>query len=33
MLARVFVEQATPRVRELLREAMEAQPKEIADGG
>jgi creatinine amidohydrolase len=32
MLARVFVEQAAPRVRELLREAIEGWPKEIATG-
>lgn len=33
MLARIFVEQAAPRVRELLREAVEGWPREVADGG
>lgn len=32
MLARVFVEQAAPKVRELLREAMAGWPKEVATG-
>jgi hypothetical protein len=32
MLARVFVEQAAPKVRGLLREAIEGWPTEVADG-
>ncbi|MGQ9554152.1 MAG: creatininase family protein [Anaerolineae bacterium] len=32
MLARLFVEQAAPKVRELLREAVENWPKQIANG-
>lgn len=33
MLASVFVEQAAPKVRELLREAVDGWPKEVATGG
>jgi len=32
MLARLFVEQAAPKVRELLREALEGWPAEVATG-